>query len=204
MATTEIQLTQIEVGTANQLLCTDSSAAIGEWRTLSGTANRVSISFGAGSVTLSGPQDIATSSSPAFQALTLGSTSSGGLSLKDTQISSHTVTLVAPSTVPANYSITLPNAVPTVVSSLFVSDTSGNASWMKPRLYRQVLSGTLNGSNTIFTFPSAFTAGSEEIFLGGILLNVTTDYTITNSTTVTFVVAPQALQAPVLASYNPS
>lgn len=39
--------------------------------TLTGTANRVTVTNGAGTITLSGPQDIATSSSPTFAGLTL-------------------------------------------------------------------------------------------------------------------------------------
>ena len=54
--------------------------------TLTGTANRVTVTNGAGTITLSGPQDIATASSPTFTGLTLSSlglgvvhSSSGGV-----------------------------------------------------------------------------------------------------------------------------
>ena len=41
--------------------------------TLTGTSNRVSVTVGSGSITLSGPQDIATTSSPSFANLTVSS-----------------------------------------------------------------------------------------------------------------------------------
>jgi hypothetical protein len=45
--------------------------------TLTGTANRVTVTNGSGSITLSGPQDLATSSNPQFGSLGIGTTASG-------------------------------------------------------------------------------------------------------------------------------
>ena len=57
-------------GTANQLLKTDGALALG-WTSLAGTANQVTVTPGASSITLSLPQSIATASSPTFTGLTL-------------------------------------------------------------------------------------------------------------------------------------
>ena len=45
--------------------------------TLTGTANRITVTNGSGSITLSAPQDIATSSNPQFGSLGIGTASSG-------------------------------------------------------------------------------------------------------------------------------
>lgn len=51
--------------------------------------------------------------------------------------------------------------------------------------------GAINGSNTTFTLPSAYTPGSLRIFIDGVRQKLTTDYTETpNSGTFTFVTAP--------------
>jgi hypothetical protein len=76
--------------------------------------------------------------------------------------------------------------------------------FLKNRVYREALTGTFDGNNAIFAFSVAFVSGSEEVFLGGVLQQVTTDYTITNSTTITFNAAPNPSLAPLLASYTPA
>jgi hypothetical protein len=45
--------------------------------TLTGTTNRISVTVGSGSITLSGPQDLATSSNPQFGSLGIGTAASG-------------------------------------------------------------------------------------------------------------------------------
>jgi hypothetical protein len=52
--------------------------------TITGTANQVSVTNGAGSITLSTPQDIATSSSPSFDGVTLTNTAHGSLNIGQT------------------------------------------------------------------------------------------------------------------------
>lgn len=59
------------LGTANQLFGMNSGATAGEWKTISGTTNRVTVTHGAGTITLSGPQDIHTAATPTFSNLTL-------------------------------------------------------------------------------------------------------------------------------------
>lgn len=58
---------------------------------------------------------------------------------------------------------------------------------------REVPSGTINGSNTVFTLANTPVAGTECVFLNGLLQNVGVgnDYTISGAT-ITFVTAPDA------------
>lgn len=58
-------------GTGNQFLGMNSAGSAYEWKSLSGTTNQVSVTHGAGSVTLGTPQDIHTSATPTFSDLTL-------------------------------------------------------------------------------------------------------------------------------------
>ncbi len=60
-----------------------------------------------------------------------------------------------------------------------------NAGWAQ-----EVPSGTINGSNTVFTLSGIpQDTNSVEVFLNGIMQRRTTNYTIT-SNTITFVTAP--------------
>lgn len=54
------------------------------------------------------------------------------------------------------------------------------------------LSGTVNGTNTVFTFANAVVTNKEMIFLNGAKQRRGVDYTMTNSTTATFTTAPTA------------
>lgn len=67
------------LGTANQIIGMNSGATANEYKTLSGTSNQISVSHGAGTVTLSTPQDIGASSSPTFGGLTLNGSLLPGL-----------------------------------------------------------------------------------------------------------------------------
>lgn len=67
----KVLIGNINPGTANQLMGANSGATATEYKTLSGTANRVTVTNGVGTITLSSPQDIATSSTPTFSGLTL-------------------------------------------------------------------------------------------------------------------------------------
>jgi hypothetical protein len=62
-------------GSGNQLVGFNAAGTATEVKTISGTANQVSVAQGIGSITLSTPQNIATSSSPTFAGLTVGSLS---------------------------------------------------------------------------------------------------------------------------------
>lgn len=59
------------LGSANSVLGVNNSGTSLEYKGLSGTANQVNVTNGAGTITLSTPQDIATTSSPTFNSLTL-------------------------------------------------------------------------------------------------------------------------------------
>lgn len=74
---------QIGVGTAGQVLVSNGAGALPTFQAISvtagvssltGTANRVTVSAATGAITITGPQDIATTSSPTFRSLTLGGT----------------------------------------------------------------------------------------------------------------------------------
>ena len=54
----------------------------------------------------------------------------------------------------------------------------------------ETLTGTINGSNTVFTIKKAPVSGSLKIYRGGTRQRVTEDYTF-SGTTITFTVAPQ-------------
>lgn len=66
-----VGLSKIANGTANQLIGANAGGSANEFKSLSGTANQVTVTNGTGTITLSGPQDIATTSSPTFGGLTL-------------------------------------------------------------------------------------------------------------------------------------
>ncbi len=102
------------------VVTTGSAAAV---QSLTGTANQIIVSSPTGNVTVSTPQDIATSSSPTFSALTLGQS---GLVLKDA--ASSWVTVKAPTSAPSNYAVILPTAQG-AANTTFVNDGSGNLSY---------------------------------------------------------------------------
>lgn len=54
----------------------------------------------------------------------------------------------------------------------------------------EVLSGTVNGTNTVFTLANTTVANKEMIFINGVKQKRGVDYTITNSNTVTFTSPP--------------
>jgi len=63
------------LGTANQLAGVDAAGTSPEFKTLSGTSNQVTVTHGVGTVTLSTPQNIATSSDVTFNTISLGAAS---------------------------------------------------------------------------------------------------------------------------------
>lgn len=65
------------LGTANQVLGVNSGASAAEYKSILGTTSQVVVTHGAGSITLSTPQSIATTSSPTFGGLTLTPLSTG-------------------------------------------------------------------------------------------------------------------------------
>lgn len=67
------------------------------------------------------------------------------------------------------------------VNTYFISQSSN--------VTRETPTGTINGTNAAFTLANAVLAGSEEVYLNGLLQTLTSDYTISGST-ITFVAAP--------------
>lgn len=67
------------LGTANQVLGVNAAASGLEYKTLTGTTNQVNVTHGAGSITLSLPQNVHTAASPTFAGLTLSGLTSGGV-----------------------------------------------------------------------------------------------------------------------------
>lgn len=163
---------------------------------LTGTANQINVSAATGSVTLSTPQNIATTSSPSFQQLTLGSTSLGGLVLNDTEGSPKTVTITAPTTITANYSLKMPVAQATASGQALTNDGSGNLSWsaagtgsVTQNTYTVgTASGTYTGSLTVFNLPFTYTQDgrSLQVYYNGQVLVSGVDYNETSNTSVTF------------------
>jgi hypothetical protein len=91
---------------------------------------------------------------------------------------------------------TAATGVPEVLSAATVKTMLGlTALNLAQRKYRVTPTGTVNGSNTIFTLADLVLSGTEEVFRNGILQTPTVDYTITYAatTTITFAVAPSNL-----------
>lgn len=67
-----LELTKLlpALGTANQVLGVNAGATANEYKTLTGTSNRITITHAAGSVTFTTPQDTHTAASPTFAGLT--------------------------------------------------------------------------------------------------------------------------------------
>lgn len=64
------------LGTANQLFGMNAGATAGEWKTLSGTTNQITVTHGVGTITLATPQNIHTGATPTFSNLTLSARTS--------------------------------------------------------------------------------------------------------------------------------
>ena len=67
------------LGTANQILGVNSGATASEFKTVAGTSNRVTVTHGTNSITLSTPQDIHTAATPSFAQITLGADPSAAM-----------------------------------------------------------------------------------------------------------------------------
>jgi hypothetical protein len=76
---------------------------------------------------------------------------------------------------------------------------SGATGLVSSFINNQVPSGTIDGTNKVFTLGSTPITGSVSVYLNGILRQVTSDYTI-SSTTITFITAP-SIGATLLTNY---
>lgn len=61
----------ISLGTANQIFGINAAGTANEYKTIQGTTNRVNVTHGVGTITLSAPQDLHTDASPQFNSMTL-------------------------------------------------------------------------------------------------------------------------------------
>lgn len=105
----------VDDGTASQVLETNGSGTLG-WVTPSGTDSTKVAKTGD---TMTGTLVVGN-----------GATSGGTVTLvEDTDLGSNTVSLVAPNVAGADYSITLPTAVPAANTSIMTALTSGVSSW---------------------------------------------------------------------------
>lgn len=83
MSTTEIHPDQqIYPGSSNQVLGVNNAGTADEYKTLSGTTHEINIAYATGSITLSTPQAIDTTSSPTFA----GETLTGNLAMGSNKI----------------------------------------------------------------------------------------------------------------------
>ncbi len=64
------------------------------------------------------------------------------------------------------------------------------------RKYNQLLTGTINDVNTVFTTPDNFIAGSTRIVSNQLTLALGVDYTETGTNEITFTAAPTTTPAP--------
>jgi hypothetical protein len=108
---------------------------------------------------------------------------------------SSAITMLASGSLFGNYTISLPGSQGASGTTL-QNDGSGNLTWVTVASHtvtREVPSGNVDGSNTVFNLANTPIAGSEMVFLNGSLQNVgaTNDYTISGAT-ITFNTAPTA------------
>ncbi|MEI6462474.1 MAG: hypothetical protein WCO33_02280 [bacterium] len=96
--------------------------------TITGTPNQVVVSNGVGSITLSLPQNIATTSTPTFNGLTLGtaSTTTGSVTLKNSTNANNTVLQAGAAS--GALTFTLPTSAG-LNTQVLTTDGSGNLSW---------------------------------------------------------------------------
>lgn len=63
---------------------------------------------------------------------------------------------------------------------------------LRPLIVNEIPSGSINGSNVIFTTTNQFTSGTTQVYLNGqrLKLGASFDYTETTSTSITLNLAP--------------
>jgi hypothetical protein len=159
-------------GSSNQLLGMNAAGTSNEYKTLQGTANRISVTFTPGLITLSTPQDIHTGATPTFAGLTLTTTplgvSSGGTGL-NTFGGSNTVlftstannlTWVATSTAPGQFlQTTAAGGAPTWKSVLSVVNGGTGLS--------SGISGGIPYFNSTTTMASSALLSANGVVIGG-------------------------------------
>lgn len=71
-------------GASNQLLGMNAAGGATEWKTLSGTANQITVTHGVGTITLATPQNLHTGATPTFAGLTVSGLTNGRFVLAST------------------------------------------------------------------------------------------------------------------------
>ena len=167
-------------GTTNFALVSNGTSADPTFQaivnSLTGTTHQVNVSASTGSITLSTPQNIDTTSSPTFQQLTLGSTSLGGFVLNDTEGTPKTVTITAPTTITTTYSLKMPTAQG-LANTTLLNDGSGNLSFAKALMANGVnaMTASLNANLNQINNVSSLTTGPS----GTIVLYDSTTHSVT-------------------------
>lgn len=80
---TSTPIVSIPLGTGNQVLGVNSAGTANEYKTISGTTNQVNVVHAANSITLSTPQDIATTSRPTFAGVKLADAGTSKILVSD-------------------------------------------------------------------------------------------------------------------------
>jgi len=126
--------------------------------TLTGTTNRVTVTNGAGTITLSGPQDIHTAATPTFAGLISTGGLTAGSGTQTWQIESGTSNLLFRSGSTPTTRLTVSDAG-VVTATTFVGALTGTASG------NLTSSSTLTAGNLSGTIPSAV-LGNSSLFIG--------------------------------------
>ena len=86
----------------------------------------------------------------------------------------------------------IPDIVPGTAGNVLMSDGTDWGSSVLPSLgaitYDELLTGTINGSNTVFTTAANFT--KIQVYKNGVAMHLTDDFTVTGANQITFVTAP--------------
>lgn len=155
-------------GTANQVLGMNSGATGTEWKTIAGTSNQITVTQGAGTVTLSTPQNIHTNASPTFDSLTLD----GSFSILSMTGSTSAISLTGTSS-----SVQADGSSP----SYILNQTAASGSGASGGLYFYVDDGAANAANDRLGLLSFAGRGSSTTNLSAAAISVLSDELMTNT-----------------------
>jgi hypothetical protein len=182
------------LGTANYLVGVNSGATAWEYKQLLGTTNQLTVTHGTGSITLSLPQDIATTSSPTFAGLTLnpyGTLTGQTGEIRFLELAANGTNYVgfkAPDSLGTNNIYVLPSAYPAISGYALISDTSGNLSWSQAGV-NDATYLTLSPHDSL-SAERVLTTGTNISFTDGGANSTLTIATVTNPTFSTSVTTP--------------